>query len=347
MGTYKIVAAVRSGYNGGKSIYKPKPNVENITDIIEIDGNTEADIEKLYENPNVIYAEPNYEYEFHRTPNDPLFPNLWGMQRVNAPTAWNFTTGNPNVIVGVLDSGADGNHPDLRANLRIPNSALFRDFRDLTGHGTHVAGTIGAIGNNRIGVVGTNWRVGLGIFKLGNATLSLSNAIEAINFAARTNLPILNNSWGGRANSAILRFAIENYGGLFIASAGNNGTNNDNFPMFPASYNLPNIISVAATNQNNNLANFSNFGIRSVHIAAPGQAILSTDINNRYTNQSGTSMSAPHVSGCAALLLSINPRLSTAQLRNIILSSATRLPSLNGRVENARFLNIANAIRNL
>jgi subtilisin family serine protease len=294
-------------------------------------------------NPNVAYCEPDYICEPTVVPNDPLFRNLWGMQRINAPTAWNFARGNGNVIVGVLDSGVDGGHPDLREVLRVPRVPPFTDFQDMTGHGTHVAGTIGAIGNNRIGVVGVNWNVLMAIFKIGNRSFDLAAIIRAIDVANNNNIRVLNNSWGTRSNSQNLRLAISQYRGLFVVAAGNDGTNNDVRPVFPASYNLPNIISVAATNQNNNLAPFSNFG-RTVHIAAPGVAILSTDRGGRYTNLSGTSMACPHVAGAAALILSIRPNLTINQLRNIILSSARRLPSLNGRVATGAILDVANAV---
>jgi len=289
-------------------------------------------IEQLSNNPYVVYAEPDYINDLDVIPNDPLFRSLWGMNRIRAPLAWNFTTGNLSVIVGVLDSGADGNHPDLRTHLLIPRVNRFSNFRDLTGHGTHVAGTIGAIGNNRIGVAGVCWNVRLAIFRIGNNFIDLAEAIAAIDFAARNNIPILNNSWGGRQYSSILRFAISQYDGLFIASAGNNGTNNDVRPHYPASYNIDNIISVAALNQNNALESFSNFGVRSVHIAAPGTNILSTNLRGRYSNMNGTSMAAPHVAGAAALLKAFRPRLTTWDIKNIILSTAQRHSNLNGRV---------------
>ncbi|MCL2810485.1 MAG: S8 family serine peptidase [Clostridia bacterium] len=298
-------------------------------------------IENLLTNPDVVYAEPDYLYDFHRIPDDPLFRNLWGIERIQAPSAWDRATGSRDVLVGVLDTGVDGDHPDLRANLLVPRKGRFADYRDLSGHGTHVAGTIGAIGNNHVGVVGVCWDIGLVILNIGNTTIDLASAMQAINFAARKNIPILNNSWGGRQNSSALRYAIQQYGGLFIASAGNNGTNNDSFPMYPASYNLDNIISVAALNPNNALAPFSNFGAESVHIAAPGTGILSTDLCGGYSNMNGTSMAAPHVAGAAALLRAFKPHLTIHDMRNIVLSSVTRVPDLNGRVTTGGMLNVS------
>ena len=301
-------------------------------------------IAALHQCDYCILAEPNYIAEFHLTPNDPLFRSLYGMQVINAPEGWNMVTGNPNTLVGVLDSGVDATHPDLRQNLRIPADPRFSDFNDFTGHGTHVAGTIGAIGNNGIGVVGTCWRVGMFIFKVGNNNISMASAITAINYARLNNIPIINCSWGSRQYSATLLIALQQYRGLIIASAGNDGTNNDTFPMYPASHRLPNMIAVAATGPGNTIAPFSNFGVRSVQIAAPGEDVLSTDIGNRYTRLSGTSMAAPHVAGAAALLMSLRPNLTTTQVRNLILSTATRLPSTAGRVSTG-ILNIAEMVR--
>lgn len=294
----------------------------------------------LHTCPLVVFAEPNFVKGFHILPNDPLLGELYGMEVINAPQAWDYVIGCPHVLVGVLDSGIDETHPDLVENLRLPNNPRFSDVRDLTGHGTHVAGTIGAVGNNNIGVVGVCWHVGLAIFKIGNDNLDLASAIAAIQYATTHNIPILNCSWGGRQQSDALRFALQQYDGLVIASAGNNGTNNDEIPMYPASYRLPNIISVASTDINNQISRFSNFGQRNVHIAAPGSDILSTEIGGQYTQKNGTSMAAPHVAGAAALLKVFRPNLTTAEMRSIILSTATRTPGTEGRVSTG-ILNVA------
>ncbi|MCL1963512.1 MAG: S8 family serine peptidase [Firmicutes bacterium] len=299
-------------------------------------------MERLSGNPDVVFAEPDYLYDLHILPNDPLYKFLWGMENIRAPLAWNYTTGSPDVVVGVLDSGVDSTHPDLSANLLFPGGR-FMDSRDETGHGTHVAGTVGAVGNNLTGVTGVCWNVGLINLKIGNVFIDLAAAIEAIHYATLHTIPILNNSWGGRRNSAALRLAIEQYDGLFIASAGNNGTNNDLLPMFPASYNLDNIISVAALSPDNTLAPFSNFGIRSVHIAAPGTRVLSTDLYGEYSYMNGTSMAAPHVAGAAALLKSYRTGLTALDMKYIILSSAERLPDLSDKVATGGILN-ANAM---
>ncbi len=307
-------------------------------------------VAKLLSNPYVVYAEPDYWYDLDVVPNDPDFSYLWGLQKIQAPYAWSNTIGNYHVVVGVLDSGIDANHPDLKDNLWISSNGQFfngwnfientNQPTDETGHGTHVAGTIGAVGNNFIGITGICWNVQLASFKIGDNRIDLAAAIHAINFANRSHIPILNNSWGGRTYSPILKYAIEQYDGLFIASAGNSNSNNDLYPSYPASYDCDNILSVAASTPENTLASFSNYGLKSVDIAAPGVNILSTSLNGQYTNKNGTSMAAPHVSGAAALLKSYIPFLTTWEMKQIILLSSTKSPYFTNRTVTGGVLNI-------
>lgn len=310
-------------------------------------------INKLSNNPYVVYTEPDYLYEPDIIPNDPDFKYLWAMPNINAPVAWNYTTGNYQVVVGVLDSGIDARHSDLKDNLWF-NGSFFNGWNfvdnnnnpiDVTGHGTHVAGTIGAVGNNSIGITGVCWNVQLASFKIGDNRIDLAAAINAIYFANMMNIPILNNSWGGRTYSPILKYAIEQYDGLFIASAGNSNSNNDFLPSFPASYNSNNIISVAASTSENTLSPFSNYGVNSVDIAAPGTDILSTDLDDSYSYKSGTSMSAPHVAGAAALLKAYMPFLTTFELKQIILLSSTKYSCLTDKLVTGGILNIDSMFR--
>lgn len=304
-------------------------------------------IELLSAKQSVLYAEPDYEEELHLVPNDPLYSQLWGTLRIGAPKAWEYTTGQPGVSVGVIDTGIDYRHPDIAENMwasynrQLQNGWNFaaNDSHsiDTDGHGTHVAGTVGAVGNNGIGITGICWNVKTVSLKFG---LDVASAVAAIDFANYFNIPILNASWGGRYYSWALKLAIEEYEGLFIASAGNNGSNNDFEPIYPASYDSGNIISVAATNPNNELAGFSNYGVRNVDIAAPGTEILSLGLNGEYSTQNGTSMAAPHVAGAAALLKSFYPSLSAKESKRIILSSAVRHPSLTGKVLTGGILNV-------
>lgn len=304
-------------------------------------------INTLSANPYVLYAEPDYREQLHSVPNDPLYQKLWGIKKIGAPHAWNYTIGSSGVAVGVIDTGIKYTHPDIRRNMWVsPNRQLFngKNFAensmssmDLDGHGTHVAGTIGAVGNNCMGITGVCWNVRVVSMKFG---LDIASAIAAIDFANQYHIPILNASWGGRAYSRSLKQAIDGYHGLLIASAGNDGTNNDLDPVFPASYDCENIISVAATDPEDNLAGFSNYGENSVDLAAPGTNILSLGITDPYSAKNGTSMSAPHVAGAAALLKSYLPSLSPLELKELLLTSAVRLPSLAGRVATGGILNL-------
>ena len=279
-------------------------------------------------------SEPNYEWELTATPNDPDFSLLWGMNNtaqsggtndtdIDAVEAWDTETGDNTLVVGVIDTGIDGDHEDLAANM---HPTLGYDFingddnaDDDHGHGTHVAGTIAAVGNNGIGVSGVAWNVQLVPLKIFNAGgfTSTSAILGAINYAINNDIKITNNSWGGGGYSQVLYNTILNAqhaGHLFIAAAGNYAQNNDVSPFYPASYDLDNIISVAASDHNDNLASFgwvgSHYGGTSVDIAAPGKDIYSTTIGDTYDYKSGTSMAAPHVAGAAALLWSYCPNLS-------------------------------------
>ena len=296
-------------------------------------------VAKLSSSPYIVYAEPDYIEEMHIISNDPLYNQLWGIQKINAPLAWDYTTGDSSISVGVIDTGIDQNHPDIRENMWTTwNGRLIygwnfadnsSDSMDIDGHGSHVAGTIGAVGNNRIGITGVCWQVRVAALKFG---LDVASAIAAIDFANYYKISILNARWGGRAYSQALKDAIDQYDGLFVASAGNDGTNNDVDPMYPASYDCKNIISVAAVDPYDTLARFSNYGLKTVDIAAPGTNILSLDLAGEYSPLNGTSMAAPHVAGAAALLKSSMPNISTITLKRIILSSAMENPELKGKI---------------
>ena len=319
---------------------------------------------------------------------------------IKAEQAWNITTGSRNIVVGVIDEGMDINHPDLAANIwtnpgEIPGNGIDDDGNgfvddvhgwdfanndntvfdgpgtypdnDTDAHGTHVAGTIGAQGDNGSGSVGINWQVSLLPLKfISGSGGSSSNAIRAAayskalrdkyvatNGAQGANVRVLNNSYGGGGflqseQDAIA--ALANSGILFIAAAGNGGDdgigdNTDLAPEYPAGYVAPNIISVAATTRNDLLSSFSNFGARSVHIAAPGSLILSTTPNGTYDFYSGTSMATPHVVGVAALALAANPNLSVTQLRNILLYNGDPIASVNNKTYSRRRLNAFNTVQ--
>ena len=306
-------------------------------------------LEILNANPAVEIAEPAFYYQLYTTPNDPRFPEQYALQKINAQQAWNIATGSKKVVVGIIDTGIDGAHPDLAEDLWVnPNPNRDGYVNDINGydfvnrkggipadvgsHGTHVSGIIGAKGNNGIGVSGINWDVSLAWLGVGleGDFISIEAAIEALNYANNHNIQITNNSYGGSDYSEIFEDAIRNYNGLFVASAGNDSKDNDISPSYPANYNLPNVITVASTDQNDNLSYFSNYGANSVHIAAPGSDILSTVPNGQYELFSGTSMASPYVAGVAALMKSVDPDLSPEQIREILIMSARQTYSLNG-----------------
>jgi subtilisin family serine protease len=225
---------------------------------------------------------------------------------------------------------------------------------DDNGHGTHCAGIIGAEGNNNEGIAGINWNVRIMPLKfLGRGGFGTTkNAIEAINYAIDrkqkgVNVRVINASWGSTQYSRALEDAIRaagEQGILFVAAAGNNSTDNDKRAHYPSNYNLPNVLSVAAVDRTDSITSFSNFGVKTVHIAAPGRDILSTWLNNAYREASGTSMAAPQVSGVAALVLASEPDLSVAKLRARILETADKIASLEGKTATGGRLCAAQAL---
>ncbi len=295
---------------------------------------------------------------------------------IDALRAWQKTRGSEKIVVAVLDSGVDYTHEDLVANMwsrpdSVPEytddelgsfddvhgfdaDANAGDPMDDNGHGTHCAGIIGAEGDNGKGVAGINWNVSIMPLKfLGRGGFGTTkNAIEAINYAIDrkqkgVNVRVINASWGSTQYSRALEDAIRaagEQGILFVAAAGNNGTDNDKRAHYPSNYDLPNVISVAALDRTDSMASFSNFGIKTVHIAAPGREILSTWLGDAYREASGTSMATPYVSGVAALILANESNLSMAKLRERILGSVDKLDSLEGKVASSGRVCAANAL---
>ncbi|OLC75530.1 MAG: hypothetical protein AUH72_20285, partial [Acidobacteria bacterium 13_1_40CM_4_65_8] len=352
----------------------------------------------LRSHPDVEYVEPNYIIQSDAVPNDTSFGQLWGLLNVgqtvgkagipgadiDASLAWDVSTGSRANVVAVIDTGVLYTHSDLAANIwsaaapftvtiagqPITCAAGTHGFDAITktcdpyddnGHGTHVSGTIGALGNNSRGVAGVNWTASImaSRFLDANGTGTLADSINAIEFviqaaaATGANVRVLSNSWSSGGFSQALLDEINKAGArdmLFVASAGNNSSDNDVIPRYPASYTAPNIIAVASTDNTDTLASGvggSNYGASSVHLAAPGVNILSTyleDIGFPYQYLSGTSMAVPHVSGAAALVLS-RCALSTAALKNNLLASVDPIPLLTGRVATGGRLNVNTAIR--
>ncbi len=278
-------------------------------------------------------------------PADKMFDELWGLHNtknegidVNALNAWEKTKGSKEVVIAVIDTGVDYTHPDIKDNMwvntkEIPDNGIDDDgngfIDDIYGydfvnddsdpmddndHGTHCSGTIGA-SHNSIGVAGVMGNVKIMALKFlsGRGGGTLDGAVRAIDYATEMGVDVMSNSWGGGGRSQILLDAIkraEEKGIIFVAAAGNESNNNDRFPSYPASYGLDaqNVISVAAMDIEGDGASFTNYGVKSVHVTAPGVNIVSTTPGGRYKSFSGTSMATPHVSGVVGLLLSTNSR---------------------------------------
>lgn len=312
------------------------------------------------------YIEPNYQLHTFKLPNDPQFSELWSLMNtgqivdaegkpnadINITPLWEKGfTGSKKIKVAVIDTGIDCSHPDLKDNIysnpkEIENNGIDDDGNGLVDdihgwnfinnspdasddndHGTHVAGTIGAKGNNQLGVVGVNWDVSLIPIKFLNdrGSGTTEHAVEAVNYAVKMGAQVINASWGGDPYSRALEEAIENARDnnvLFVVAAGNDTFDNDVEKQYPAAYTTENLISVAATDNRDLLANFSNYGRNSVHLSAPGVLITSTVPNNGYAAFSGTSMAAPHVAGIAALMWSIESKFSYKEVKARLMNSS-------------------------
>jgi len=348
--------------------------------------------------PAVEHVQPNFKYRFFSSPDDPLYPELWGLDNtgqevlditgaqdsdIDAPEAWDIATGSSDIVIAVVDSGVAYSHPDLENNIwvnpgEIADDGLDNDGNDYVddihgwdffdndndpmdddpaGHGTFVAGIIGAHGNNGVGTSGLNWNGSIMALKIGGSggfgtTFAI---VGAINYAAENSALVINASWGGYAlDDQLLYDAIETAGDagiLFVASTGNAGSNNDEIPSYPDGFDLPNIISVAATDQNDGLATTnvagatfsSNYGAISVDVAAPGVNILSTTIDG-YGYMEGTSAAAPFVTGLAGLILSLDPDLAVDELKGLILDGVDTKPGLAGMMVTGGRVNAFNSL---
>lgn len=317
------------------------------------------------------------------TPNDTKFNeqayvNGTAGYDIGAQDAWGVVTGNANVIVAVIDSGIDASHPDLEANIfhnsgETPGNgtdddgnglvddatgfdfdANTADVTDTIGHGTNLAGVIGAVGNNGVGIAGINWNVKLLPLKItdGAGKASLAAAVEAINYAIANHAKVINASWVMSLSTPdkinLLQTAVQNAvsaGIVFVAAAGNNGGQDiDATPLFPASFDIPGVITVGAVDTDRALASFSNVGAGSVDLAAPGAGILSTAPGGGFVSSAGTSIATSVVSGAAALLFSQKPSLSPAEARTVLMDSATPSASLSGKTVSGGTLNLKGAL---
>ncbi len=351
---------------------------------------TKEAIEKLKANPAVLYAEPDYIVSAAVIPDDTRFSELWGMHNtgqtggtvdadIDAPEAWDISIGTSDVVVGVIDTGVDYNHPDLVDNIwtnpgEIAGDGIDNDGNgyiddihginaitntgdpmDDQGHGSHVSGTIGATGNNNLGVVGVNQQVSIVGCKFldSSGSGSTSDALKCLDYMVAlknngVNVRVLNNSWGGGGSSDAMIEAINNTEAadiMFVAAAGNSASDNDVSPSYPASYTHDSVVAVASTTDTDAMSSFSQYGLTSVDLGAPGSAILSTT-GGGYASFSGTSMATPHVAGAAALVLSVNPDLTVLEVKNLLMESGDDNADLAGKTVSGKRLNVATALEN-
>lgn len=358
----------------------------------------EETINRLNQDPAVVYAEPNYIYypiidemdQVKRLVNlsevgpqmmstdDPQLGKLWGLKGgdipgVDAFRAWEMTKGSDDVVIAVVDTGVDYNHPDLARNIYV-NEAEFNgvkgvdddnngliddihgyDFKNKDGdpmddhdHGSHCSGTIGAVHNNGEGVAGVMDRVKIMPVKfLSSSGGTTEDAIKSIDYATMMNVDLMSNSWGGGGFSQALKEAIERSaekGILFVAAAGNSSGNNDSTPHYPSSYEVENVIAVAAHQESGPLASFSCFGKASVDIAAPGKDILSTIRGGKYGTFSGTSMATPHVSGVLGLLISQEGRMAFDVVKERLFATSVPVDAFKKKIASGGYINAYNLL---
>jgi len=312
--------------------------------------------------------------------NTPIYYALWGLKNkthpgidINIENAWKVTKGNPSVIVAVIDSGIDYNHTNLKSNIwantkEISNNRIDDDsngyvddtmgwnyynnnnsLMDGFGHGTHASGTIGATDTqSMVGVAPNVKLMTLRIFGNNGSMTDGSTIISAIKYAHDNGASIINMSFGGRGKSQSFLDIMNKYNNmLFVSASGNNSTNNDTNPFYPANYEAQNNISVASIDQDGSLSSYSNYGIKTVNVAAPGRQIHSTLPNNKLGYMSGTSMAAPHVSGVAALIKSSNIKLTPVQIKQIIMTTVKPLSSLKGKISTGGLIDAGKAVANV
>ncbi len=323
----------------GEGITTKKPDDLSNYFLLYIDNNEiEKGVNALLKDPNIVYAEPDYIYKGQAFPDDPRFYEQWALTKIHADNAWDTTTGSHSVRVAVVDSGADLDHPDLQLNVSSGGSFMTgeqgRVAQDDNGHGTHVAGIIGAVGNNSTGVTGINWNVNVVAFRgLKNQPPSQQNPggqaggekveiMGAIDAASGSGVSVMNLSLGIPQYDyqlyTVVQQAIQN-NIVVVAASGNEGRGSVSYPA-----GFEGVLSVGATDENDNRAPFSNYG-PGLGVVAPGTNILSTWWDNTYALDQGTSMASPYVAGLAALILSVNPDLTPDQVKFIIESTAEKV----------------------
>lgn len=334
--------------------------------------------------PDVRFVEPDLVYHTQILPNDARFGDLWGMHNtgqagglvdfdIDGPEGWDINTAAPGIVIGSIDTGVDINHEDLAANIwtnpaEVAGNGVDDDVngyiddihgwdflsndnnpQDDNSHGSHTMGTATAVGNNGAGVAGVAWSAGIMVLKICNAGggCDLSAAVAATDYATENGARLSSNSWGGGGFSQAMKDAIDRAnaaGVLYVAAAGNNGSNTDASPFYPASYDSPNILSVANMTRFGSRSSSSNYGLTSVDLGAPGTDIWSTTPNNGYGSKTGTSMACPHVAGALANVMGFNPTLGHLEYKDILMQSVVPSDDLAGRSVTGGVLNLKKAL---
>lgn len=334
----------------------------------------------LYAQPNWISHIDGAVHAKKKVPNDPQYPNQWDWPKIDAPSGWAKSTGSSKVVVTDIDTGLDYRHEDLKANVwenkkecdgkkgkdddgngyvddchGIDTINSDSDPMDDQGHGTHTGGTIGAVGDNKTGVTGMNWTVQIMPCKSHDAggSGSVASIVECYQYVKMEkekygyDIAATNNSYSGCPEACDYNpatydaiKALIKPGVVMSYSAGNSAHDNDQQPNYPATYDLPNIITVASTDVNDNMSGFSQWGVRSVDVGAPGSSVLSTLPNNQYGNLSGTSMAAPHVAGLIGLLHAWQPKDDWYTLRNLLIAGGDPISALKGKTVSGRRINV-------
>lgn len=360
--------------------------IDSIDAILIVSSNSTEELYEKHKNQNYAeFVEPNYIYKTNFTPNDSYFNQMWHMQKVEIEKAYDEAQNGEkaDVVVAVIDTGVDYTHPDLKNNMwdgsnsckdyngkdisngcphhgyyhahsgdksdSMPKSSLIDPMgREISLHGSHCGGTIGAVVNNSTGVAGYSEDSNIKLMSLNN-DMSLVGLLRSIYFAENNNADIINASWSG-VGSSFLYEAIYNFNGLFIAAAGNARKNHDMLSVYPCDYDINNIICVAATDPNDRLASFSDYGKQKVHLGAPGVSILSTINSNNaskntlYMNLDGTSMATPNTVGVAAMIWSYKRDLGFLQVKDIVINSGDSLSDLANTTISGKRINAYNAL---
>ncbi|MGE3263177.1 MAG: S8 family peptidase [Bacteriovoracia bacterium] len=348
---------------------------EDLSVLILPEATTKSELAKQLPAEEIEYIEPDAKVFASFIPDDPKLSSQWAHAMIGSSAAWDISRGSASVVVAVLDSGVDYTHPDLAANMwknpgEIAGNGIDDDgdgfVDDLYGwnfvsnnnspmaddgsfHGTHVAGTVGAVGDNGIGISGHSPKVKLMALKfLGSEGAGYtSDAIKGVNYAVDHGAKIINNSWGGSSKSQALSAAIDHAraaGVLFVVAAGNEGQNNDKVDAYPTNYPQDNLVRVAASNSSDKLVSWSNYGAKKVDLAAPGVNIYSTKNGNSYQNLSGTSMATPLVSGVLATMIAVRPDLSYQQIKGALLETVDVKSAYRGKVAWNGRVNAAKAL---